>query len=82
MGIFSKSPDPTESEDRYWIKKGMEVRHKDLSVPLTVERVVYKDVAQRDGTTKKYTVGVKCHWLTPDGAYHTGTFHTKELTKG
>lgn len=65
-------------ETKYWIKKGMTVLHNDIKGDVVVERVVYKDVIMSDGTTKKYTIGVKCHWVV-DGEYRTGVFHTKEL---
>ena len=65
--------------DKYWIKKGIKVSHDDLpAVSLTVEKIIYKDVVQKDGNKKKFTIGVKCHWVY-DGRYETGVFHTSEL---
>jgi uncharacterized protein YodC (DUF2158 family) len=65
---------------KYWIVKGERVRHADIESDLVVERIIYNDVVMADGTVKKFTVGVKCHWINKDGTYHYGTFHTKELS--
>ena len=65
--------------NKYWIKKGARVRHQDIDSDLTVDRLIYKDVKQRDGTFKKFTLGVKCHWISSDGSFREGTFHTTEL---
>lgn len=65
--------------EKYWIKKGIQVKHPDIGPSLTVEKILYKSVVTKDGETKKYTIGVKCHWIVA-GAYHTGVFHTKELS--
>ena len=56
----------------------MKVLHDNITSPLVVEGIVYKNVTLRDGTRKKYTVGVKCHWV-ENGTYSSGLFHTNEL---
>jgi uncharacterized protein YodC (DUF2158 family) len=65
--------------DKYWIKKGMKVRHDSIDSDVVVDRIVYKDVKQKDGSMKKFTQGVKCHWINDEGEFRTGVFHTSEL---
>ncbi len=70
--------------NKYWIRTGVEVAHKDQPErKMVVERIVKKKVDKKDekGNTvqKTFIVGVNCHWLTDIGDYGKGQFLTTEL---
>jgi hypothetical protein len=69
--------------ERYWIKSGMEVVHRDYPQrKMVVDQIVKKSVAiapTKDDRRKTFIVGVDCHWLTEDGGYGKGRFLTMEL---
>jgi uncharacterized protein YodC (DUF2158 family) len=64
--------------DKYWIKAGMCVAHKDMEgIRFYVEQVLVS--ANAEG--RKFTKGVLCHWFNQYGGYEKGMFLTTELTK-
>lgn len=63
-------------KDKYWIKPGMSVTHKDHEgMIMTVDKIV--KTKNKEGAL--YTKGVDCHWLDEHGGYQSGMFHTSEL---
>jgi hypothetical protein len=75
---FSKSV-----TDKYWIKTGMEVVHRDFPErKMVVDQIVKKSVPTiptKDDRRKTFIVGVDCHWITKTGEYGKGRFLTMEL---
>ena len=75
--------------DRYWIRAGIEVVHRNHIVDLNmdrlsffkmvVDRVVKKSREMKDGERRVYIDGVRCHWLDSEMHYQVGQFHTGEL---
>lgn len=79
-------PKPNKSNgssgDKYWIKQGLAVVHKDFlasNIKMVVDNIVKKSGKDHMGNDRAYIVGVKCHWFTSDGKYNTGMFFTTEL---
>lgn len=65
-----------EVEDKYWIKPGISVEHKDHEgMKMTVDKVL----SSQNAEGRKFTKGVLCHWIGEGGRYEQGTFHTTEL---
>jgi hypothetical protein len=69
--------------DRYWIKTGMEVNHRDFPTrKMIVDQIVKKSVSaqgSKDDKRKTFIVGIDCHWLDDAGSYGKGRFLTMEL---
>jgi hypothetical protein len=69
--------------ERYWIKSGMEVVHRDYPErKMVVDQIVKKSVPvipSKEDKRKTFIVGVDCHWLTSSGEYGKGRFLTMEL---
>lgn len=81
-----------ELTDRYWIRSGIEVVHRNHITTLnmdrlnfhkmTVDKVVKKSRELKNGDgggRKTFIEGVRCHWLDSDMKYQVGQFHTHEL---
>jgi|TARA_R100000093_G_scaffold71737_2_gene48695 hypothetical protein len=71
-------------KNKYWIKTGTDVAHKDYpNRKMVVEKIVKTRKEKISETGEKYTktfiVGVNCHWMTDDGSYGRGQFLTTEL---
>jgi uncharacterized protein YodC (DUF2158 family) len=63
------------TEDKYWIKPGIQVQRIGTDTPImTVEKLLSKSSGAKFRIT-----GVLCHWTDKDDKYQSGTFHTKEL---
>ena len=78
------------SDKKYWIKEGNPVRHKHWpSFKMIVENVKKKVKEIPENTSdngseiikinKTFVIGVRCHWITDQGLFQTGLFHTTEL---
>ena len=76
--------------DRYWIRAGIEVIHRDKIVDLNMDRlsfykmvvdkVVKKSREDKSSSERKVFIdGVRCHWLDSEMKYQQGQFHTHEL---
>jgi hypothetical protein len=78
--------DQINSEDKYWLKTGVIVKHRDfLDVKMIVDRVVkstrkIKDLKGEE-IVKTFVVGVDVHWLDKEMKYSSGRFLTIELLK-
>lgn len=72
-------------DQKYWIKQGMSVMHRESNNKMIVDHVVKKSKEiYQDGqkVRKTFTVGVDCHWIDSKGTYQTGRFFTYELIPG
>ena len=70
--------------DRYWIKAGVAVAHRDWpNRKMLVDEIKKqsKTIKDENGNDirKKFVVGVDCHWFDDDGRYDKGRFLTMEL---
>lgn len=74
--------------NKYWIKEGIAVRHKSWpELKMYVETInkqvkeVPEDNSKNDTIKmlKTFTINVTTHWITPEGIYQRGEFHTTEL---
>ena len=72
-------------EDKYWIKPGGEVAHREYPRrKMIVEEIITKTENIFDNGEKKekrFIVGIECHWFSEDGKYDRVRFHTTELIK-
>lgn len=72
-----------KKDDKYWIKTGAEVMHRDhgarkMYVDKLVKQTKIIHVEDKD-VSKVFVVGVDCHWINTDGEYGSGRFLTMEL---
>ena len=72
-----------ETKDKYWIKTGAEVMHRDhqarkMYVDKMVKQTKIVRVADKD-QSRVFVIGVDCHWIDDEGKYGTGRFLTMEL---
>lgn len=73
----------SQRDDKYWIKAGTNVAHRDYPD----RKMIVDDILKRseiiieDGkeVSKTFTIGVECHWFNKDGKYDRGRFLTMEL---
>lgn len=73
----------SQRDDKYWIKAGTEVAHRDFPD----RKMIVDDILKKTETIieddkkvqKTFTVGVECHWFDEDGRYDRGRFLTMEL---
>lgn len=80
-------PDPqkpiSQRDDKYWIKAGTEVAHRDFPErKMIVDDILKKTemiIEDEKEVPKTFTVGVECHWFGEDGRYDRGRFLTMEL---
>lgn len=69
-----------EDDKKKWIKEGMSVSHRDnLSLKMRVVKFVKQSIETKDGDSKVYIRGVKCHWFDNNNNLNNGVFHTTEL---
>ena len=78
----------SDTTSKRWIKVGATVCTKhNKDILMTVDDVIRetKEIMEpkpSGGATKiqkVFTLGVRCHWVSKDGAYQKGVFHTTEL---
>lgn len=73
------------SEVKYtknWIRPGLVVYHRDYRIKIIVDKIVSQAKEfEFDGKkeTKKFIVGVRCHWIDKNSQPQVATFHTREL---
>lgn len=80
-------PDPqntvSQRDDKYWIKHGTEVAHRDFpNRKMIVDDILKKTetiMEDNKAVSKTFTVGVECHWFGTDDRYDRGRFLTMEL---
>ena len=73
-----------QRRDKYWIKTGVNVIHRDHPErKMIVDEVVKRSspLLDENGDKKRKTfiVGVDCHWMDSEGKYGNGRFLTMEL---
>lgn len=74
-----------QRDDKYWIKPGVEVAHREFPD----RKMIVDDVLKKSETVvenqvekkKTFVIGVECHWFDVDGRYDRGRFLTMELVK-
>lgn len=76
----------SQRDDKYWIKPGVEVAHREYpDRKMIVDDVLKKteSILQPDNTaiSKTFVIGVECHWFDKNGRYDRGRFLTMELVK-
>lgn len=76
----------SQRDDKYWIKPGVEVAHREFpDRKMIVDDVLKKteSIVQEDkkAINKTFVIGVECHWFDKDGRYDRGRFLTMELIK-
>lgn len=76
----------SQRDDKYWIKPGVEVAHREFpDRKMIVDDVLKKtETLIEEGGTKKartFVIGVECHWFGEDKRYDRGRFLTMELIK-
>jgi|SRR3972149_8181502 len=73
----------SETRERYWIKSGVEVYHRDHPHrKMYVDKVLKESKEIMEGTQKvrrSFVRGIECHWMSGDGNYGKGIFLTIEL---
>lgn len=74
-----------QRDDKYWIKPGVEVAHREYpDRKMVVDDVLKKTESILEDQVKKnktFVIGVECHWFDKDGRYDRGRFLTMELVK-
>jgi hypothetical protein len=73
----------TIKDKKYWIKKGIEVMHRENPKrKMIVDKIIRESKLIKNGESeirKSFMVGISCHWLNDSGDYMKGTFFTNEL---
>lgn len=72
-----------QRDDKYWIKPGVEVAHREFPD----RKMIVDDVLKKTETIienklerqKTFVIGVECHWFDKEGRYDRGRFLTMEL---
>jgi uncharacterized protein YodC (DUF2158 family) len=73
----------SQRDDKYWIKPGVEVAHREYpDRKMIVDDVLKKTETVIDNGKEKpktFVIGVECHWFDKSGRYDRGRFLTMEL---
>lgn len=75
----------SQRDDKYWIKPGVEVAHREFpDRKMIVDDVLKKTetiIENESKVQKTFVVGVECHWFDTTGRYDRGRFLTMELLR-